>query len=111
MQLPRDLLAGRRWFSRRHRVAAVPAAGGAYLALAACTVWLLVALARPLATPPRTATELLSAASVATGHPFVYPACEWVHFYAVGPRARPQLGPRRASSPGRPPGARPEDRR
>jgi hypothetical protein len=88
-QLPRALLAGSKWLHPGHRVLAGLSSGTTYLALATYTALVLYTLAAAVASPPETLSELLAAASVVAGYPFVYVAYEWVYFYAIGPRQRP----------------------
>jgi hypothetical protein len=86
-QLPRDLLARTHGLHPRHKLAACLASGTTYLALAAYTALLLNTLVRTLASPPQTLAEVLQAASVVVGYPFVYLAYAWVYYYAIRPRS------------------------
>lgn len=86
VQLPRDMLAFKKWINPNHRLVAGFAAGAAYIALGGYTVIILVGFFRALIHAPKTMDELLTAGSVLVGYPFVYLAYEWVYHYALDPR-------------------------
>lgn len=79
-QLPRDVLAGTKWLNSNNRLVYGLASATTYLALGACVVYLVYAIAIVVAAWPVSLTELLSTASVVLGFPFVYLAYEWVYF-------------------------------
>lgn len=87
-QLPRELWARRVCIHPRRRLLCTLAFGVVYIALAAYTVLVLLALARAFWTPPRTIHDLWAAAAIGVGYPLVYLAFEWVLYYAVKPVAR-----------------------
>lgn len=91
VQLPRDLLAGRRRINPRWPVIAALALGIVYLALMFQSGLVLYTLARAIASPPRRLQEVFSLASVGAAYPFVYLAFEWVGYYSIAPgqAARP----------------------
>lgn len=89
-QLPRDVLAGTKWLNSNNRLVYGLASATTYLALGACVVYLVYAIAIVVAAWPVSLTELLSTASVVLGFPFVYLAYEWVYFYAITPRPKRQ---------------------
>jgi hypothetical protein len=82
VQLPRDLLAGRR---RLHRRSAALMLGIIWIALALYTGLVLFTAARAIASPPATMRALFSLASVAAAYPFVYLAFEWISYYLIAP--------------------------
>ena len=85
-QLPRDILAKRKWFNRGHRAVAVLASSTTYIALGLYTATILVTLVGMLSRLPETIGEAVSAASLLIGYPLVYLAYEWVYHYALDPR-------------------------
>jgi hypothetical protein len=87
-QLPRDILAGRKWFNRGHRAVAVLASSTTYVTLGLYTATLLVTLVGLLSRLPETIGEAIAAASMLIGYPFVYLVYEWVYHYALDPRPR-----------------------
>jgi hypothetical protein len=88
VQLPRDLRARRAIIHPRRRLLCALASGVVYIALAAYTILVLLAVARVLWTPPETIHDLWAAASVGAGYPLVYLAFEWVLYYSVKPVSR-----------------------
>ncbi len=58
----------------------------ATIGLGVCTLTILVGLVGVLIRVPQTIGEILSAASVLVGYPFVYLLYEWVYHYAIDPR-------------------------
>jgi len=85
-QVPRDILGRKKWFNPNHRVLAMLAACTTYIALGIYTVTILVGLVGVLIRVPKTIGEILSAASVLVGYPFIYLIYEWVYHYALDPR-------------------------
>ena len=85
-QLPRDILARKKWVNPEHWWIALLSAGAAYIALGLYTVTLLAGLVVLLIRVPKTISELFAAASVLVGYPVVYLVFEWVHHYALDPR-------------------------
>jgi hypothetical protein len=88
LQLPRDLRARRASINPRRRLSSTLAFGVVYIALAAYTVLVLLAMASAFWTPPETIHDLWAAATVGAGYPFVYLAFEWVLYYSVKPMAQ-----------------------
>jgi hypothetical protein len=87
-QLPRDILAGTKWFNRGHRAVAVLASSTTYVTLGLYTAILLVTLVGVLSRLPETIGEAIAAASMLIGYPLVYLVYEWVYHYALDPRPR-----------------------
>lgn len=85
-QLPRDILARKKWVNPEHWWIALLSAGAAYIALGLYTVTVLAGLVVLLIRVPKTISELFAAASVLVGYPVVYLVFEWVHHYALDPR-------------------------
>ena len=85
-QLPRDILAGRKWFNRGHRAVAVLASSTTYVSLGFYTATILVTLVGMINRLPETIGEAISAASIFIGYPLVYLVYEWVYHYALDPR-------------------------
>lgn len=84
VQVPRDLLAGRRRIARRPSVLVL---GIVWSALACHTSLILYTAARAIASPPTTLHALFSIASMAVAYPFVYLAFEWIIYYIIEPAA------------------------
>ena len=87
-QLPRDVLAGKKWFNRARPLAALLASSVTYLTLFVYTATLLVTLVSVLVRVPKAINEVLSVVSILAGYPFVYLAYEWVYHYALDPRPK-----------------------
>jgi hypothetical protein len=85
-QLPRDILARKKWFNPNHWMVSMLAASTTYIALGLYTATVLVGMVGVLIHAPKTIAELFSAASILVGYPFVYLAYEWVYHYALDPR-------------------------
>lgn len=85
-QLPRDLLAGRKWLNRSHPLAAAIASAATYLALAGWTGMVPFSLAQVAFRSPQTFAELAARATVVIGYPFVYLLYAWTYHYALDPR-------------------------
>ena len=87
-QLPRDILARKKWLNPNHSVVAALAASATYIALSLYTVTILVGLVGVLIRVPNTIGEIFAAASVLVGYPLVYLIYEWVYHYALDPRPK-----------------------
>jgi hypothetical protein len=90
VQLPRDLIAGRKWLNPKRRATSACASLLVYGALGAYTACVLAALAGLILRVPRGLDAILSAASLLAGYPFIYLAYGWVCHYAFDPRPKRQ---------------------
>lgn len=85
-QLPRAVLAGKKWLNSEHRLVYALAWATTYLALGAYTTYFAYAIVTVVASWPVSLNDLLSTASVVVGFRFVYLAYERVYFHAIAPR-------------------------
>lgn len=85
-QLPKDVLAGRKWLNPKNRLAYGLSSAIAYLALAAYTVLVIDVIGGFLIQSPKTLNGLFTVSSALATYTLVYLAYEWLYHYAFDPR-------------------------